>query len=389
MLLYGVSLLLLYLVVRRAASSRVAALAVLITVVNPFCYAFDRLAVLEPVTVFWMMLALWLAGRRWRREWLRCVVIGVVLCLLVLTKPTSVALIPAVLYMMWASAGWPKKIADLWPVVGAGVVAAGLWVLYFSVVVRPHYLADYKLLFAINDYRAHLSIVPQMAWESVRDGMWIQPVLWLLAVWMVGLSVVALRELWREPVFGAAVIAAVCQLAYVGYHTNFQPRYYLVLAMPMAVVIVLGAGAVWRLRSGFAKLGLLLVFSGCVAWMAAETLHDVLHPQYSFLNAAQSIAAVVGADGTGPQPLLISDTGADLSLFTGIPAVCESYTTVGLDRLLATYKPGWYAAWPGWEDGQIAQMRQRYRLDEVARYRVLDDPRRQVLVLYKLSARTP
>jgi hypothetical protein len=123
--------------------------------------------------------------------------------------------------------------------------------------------------------------------------------------------------------------------------------------------------------------------------MAAETLHDVLHPQYSFLNAAQSIAAVVGADGTGPQPLLISDTGADLSLFTGIPAVCESYTTVGLDRLLATYKPGWYAAWPGWEDGQIAQMRQRYRLDEVARYRVLDDPRRQVLVLYKLSARTP
>jgi 4-amino-4-deoxy-L-arabinose transferase-like glycosyltransferase len=386
MLLYGVSLVLLYAVVRRAASSRVAALAVLITVVNPFCYAFNRLAVLEPVTVFWMMLALWLAGSIWRWEGLRCAVMGLVLCLLVLTKPTGVALVPAVLYMMWASAGWPRKIAALWPLASVVVVAAGLWLLYYGAVVRPHLLADYKLLFAINNYRAHLSIVPQMAWESVRDGMWIQPVLWLLGVWMVGLSVLALRELWRVPVFGAAVIAGVCQLAYVGYHTNFQPRYYLVLAMPMAVVILLGAVAIWRRRSGFAKLGLLLVIFGSVAWMAPQTVDFVIHPQYSFLNAAQSIAAVVGS---GQQPLLISDSGADVSLFTGVPAVCASYTTGGLDALLATYKPGWYAAWPGWEDAQIAQMRQRYRLDEVARYRVFDDPRRQVLVLYKLSPRTP
>jgi hypothetical protein len=204
---------------------------------------------------------------------------------------------------------------------------------------------------------------------------------------MVGLSVLVLRELWRVPVFGAAVIAAVCQLAYVGYHTNFQPRYYLVLAMPMAVVILLGAVAIWRRRSGFAKLGLLLVISGCVAWMAPQTVDFVIHPQYSFLNAAQSIAAVVQADGG--RAILISDTGADVSLFTGVPAVCESYATGGLDALLATYKPGWYAAWPGWEDAQIAVMRQRYKLDEVARYRVFDDPRRQVLVLYKLTPRMP
>jgi 4-amino-4-deoxy-L-arabinose transferase-like glycosyltransferase len=386
LLLYGVSLALLYAVVRRTASSRAAALAVLITVVNPFCYAFDRLAVLEPVTVFWMMLALWLAGKSWRWEWLRVVVIGVVLCLLVLTKPTGVALVPAVLYTLWASAGWPRKIAALWPLASVGVVSAGLWLAYFSLVVRPQYLADYKLLFAINDYRAHLSIVPQMVWESVRDGMWIQPVLWLLGVWITGLSLLVLRELWQVPVFGAAVIAVACQLAYVGYHTNFQPRYYLVVAMPMAVVIALGLAAVWRRRSGFAKLGLLLVISGCVAWMAAETVDDVLHPEYSFLNAAQSIAAVVGSS---PQPMLISDSGQDVSLFTGVPAVCESYTTGGLDALLATYKPGWYAAWPGWEDAQIAAMRQRYRLDEVARYRVFDDPKRQVLVLYKLTARKP
>jgi 4-amino-4-deoxy-L-arabinose transferase-like glycosyltransferase len=100
--LYGLSLLLLYAVVRRDASSRVAALAVLLTAVNPFCYAFDRLAVLEPVTVFWMMLGLWLAGKTGPRDFGRQVLLGLVLCLLILTKPTGVALVPAVLYLMWA-----------------------------------------------------------------------------------------------------------------------------------------------------------------------------------------------------------------------------------------------------------------------------------------------
>jgi hypothetical protein len=32
-------------------------------------------------------------------------------------------------------------------------------------------------------------------------------------------------------------------------------------------------------------------------------------------------------------------------------------------------------------------MGKRYRLDEVARYGVFDDPRRQTLVLYKLTPR--
>jgi hypothetical protein len=74
-------------------------------------------------------------------------------------------------------------------------------------------------------------------------------------------------------------------------------------------------------------------------------------------------------------------------LFTGVPAIDEGHTTDGLDALLQRYHPGWYAAWPGWESPAIAQVGRRYRLDEVARYRVFDDPKRQVLVLYKLSPR--
>jgi 4-amino-4-deoxy-L-arabinose transferase-like glycosyltransferase len=392
MLLYGAALALLYVVVRRAAGSVAASLAVLVTAVNPLCYAFDRMALLEPLTVFWMMLGLWLADGAQREDsrrmaLLRPVLLGIVLCVLVWTKPTNVALAPGILYMLWASAAPGRPVrAQVWPVALAAVVAAGLWLAYFLGVVQPHYLADYKLLFSANDYRVHLSIVPQMAWVTLRDGLWIQPVLYPAAVAMVLASAIWLRGLWRKPVFGAAVIASVCHLAYIGYHTNFQPRYYLVMAMPMAIAIALGLEEVWRRCGGWAKAVLAVGLAATVVWMALWTGRYGLHPEYSFLTAAQSIASIVRADAGGPQ-LLLSDSGADIMLFTGVPAIDEGHTTDGLDALLQRYHPGWYAAWPGWESPAIAQVGRRYRLDEVARYRVFDDPKRQVLVLYKLSPR--
>jgi 4-amino-4-deoxy-L-arabinose transferase-like glycosyltransferase len=386
--LYGVSLVLLYFVVRRDASSRIAALAVLVTAVNPFCYAFDRLAVLEPVTVFWMMLGLWQAGKTGPRDYGKQILLGVVLCLLILTKPTGVALVPAVLYLLWASWEWPRSPAKLWPVVMVGVIAVVLWVGYYGIVVKPHYLADYRLLFSVNNYRVHLSIVPKMAWVTLLDGMWIQQVLFPLAAVIVVMSVVWLRELWRVPVFGAAVIAAVSQMAYIGYHTNFQPRYYLVAAMPMAAVIALGTLAIWERRVMWLKVATAFCLLAAIGMMATKTWEFVTQPEYSFLNAAQGIAVIVQAEG-GAHPVLLSDSGADITLFTGIPAIDEGYTTESLYALLERYHPGWYAAWPGWEDAEIAKVGEFYRLQEVARYQVFDDPRRQVLVLYKLSPLNP
>jgi hypothetical protein len=210
-------------------------------------------------------------------------------------------------------------------------------------------------------------------------------VLFPLAMLLVVLSVVWLRELWRIPLFGAAVVAVFGHLAYVGYHTNFQPRYYLVMAMPMVMVIVLGVGAIRERRIVWAKWVVRAALLVAVGMMFVRTLEYVAHPQYSFLDAAQSIAAVVRADGSA-RPLL-ADSGDDITLMTGLPAVTEAYSVHGLDALLKRYQPGWYAAWPGWEDPAIRAMGARYRLDKVAEYRVFDDPKRQTLVLYKLTPR--
>ena len=120
--------------------------------------------------------------------------------------------------------------------------------------------------------------------------------------------------------------------------------------------------------------------------MGVQTLEDVLHQEYSYWEAAQGIAAIVATDG-GSRPMLLSDSGDDLTLWTGLPAVSATRTTHGLDAVLARYQPGWFAAWPGREDIVIAEVGIRYRMDAVARYRVFDDPKQQTLVLYKLTRR--
>jgi 4-amino-4-deoxy-L-arabinose transferase-like glycosyltransferase len=404
MVLYGLSLVLLYRVMWRARPGRLAAVVVLLTVINPFCYAFNRMALLEPVTVFWMMLALWLAGQTKVEDWMKQIVLGVVVCLLLLTKVTGIALVPAVFYLLWATWGWPglrgpgrRAAAGLGVVTGT---AAMLWLGYMRLVVRPHYLADYRLLFSVNAYRVHLSIVPRVAWTVLRDGGWFNPALFWMAVVVAVLSLVWFRKLWKMPLFGAAVIAVVGHLAYIAYHTNFQPRYYEVIAMPLVLVLVIGLSEAATVAEGggrrylgvgwrWGAMAMGIVVAAVGIGMAVQTLGYVLHPDYTFWAAAQGIGAIVDADGgdRGAEPVLLSDSGDDITLWTGVPAICERYSTEGLGALLARYRPGWYAAWPGWEDEGIEQVGKRYKLNEVARYRVFDDPTRQTLVLYKLTPR--
>ena len=293
----------------------------------------------------------------------------------------------------WTGRRWPRRdgIAGRPSIILCReLVSSGLVESAVAMPVRPEYLADDRVLAGIHAYDSSWSIAPKMAWMALRDGLWMSPVLFPLAVVVCVLSVVWLRELWRVPLFGAAVIAMVGCLGYIGYHASFEPRYYVVMAMPMMMVIGLSytAGEGLRLRKTARWAGIVLTGVVVVAavGMAAHTVEYVVHPEYSFWEAAEGIAAIMQADG-GARPMLLSDSGDDITLWTGVPAVALSYTTHGTDAMLSRYQPGWYAAWLGHEDMGAERVRERYRLNEVAHYQVFDDETRQTLVLYKLTPR--
>jgi hypothetical protein len=346
----------------------------------------------------WLLLALWIAGETEMDEWLKLLLLGLVVGLLVLTRTSGVVLAPAVLYMLWASWMRRGKGAAAWSglvrlafVAGVAVV---LWEGYVRLLVLPHHAADWAMLSSLHARHVTLRGLPGAALQTLEDGAFVSPVMFWMAVVVVVLSVVWLRELWGRPLFGAAVIAAAGQMAYVTFRGEFEPQSFVVMAIPVMIVVGLGAGAVVDRRRvsrgegrvrwvAGAAVAALLVAAGM---MAVQTGELIVHPDYSYWEAAQGIASIIDEDG-GEKPMLLSDSSDDLTLWTGIAGVRATAAPDGLDAVLERYEPGWYAAWPGWNDATTEQLESRYRLDAVARYMVLDDPARPTLVLYKMTPR--
>jgi hypothetical protein len=406
-----------------------APLAVLLLAVSPLCYAFSRLAILEPLLILLTLISLlaasaagaasaavWAADRAAAQRRLRLrfglstVGLGLLLPLMVLTKTTGVFLFPALFWLLWASTGYQVS-----PFLRAAALACGVgiaaWSGYFMLLVRPHYLMDYRYLFSAN---AYTGVTTDTFWsvlqEAVLAGRWIGIVLFPLAgVALIGsFAEVATRRSRSNPLLVALLLWIFGYGAFLVYHANLQPRYYLVLAVPFIILIAIEfetliAATVklgWSKNSGKGRRYAAAMIGGLTASVmgvalcsgAWQTLGFVRHPEYGWWSAAQQVRDVVEREaalstkgGTAHSRLVLSISGSDLSLMTGLPSICDDFGTMALaDRVVAD-RPGWFATWNDVEDDKMEALAPLYRLERVSAIRVFDDPDRNVLILYRLD----
>jgi len=407
--IFALTLLASFLLLRRWRSSRVSlapAAAVLLLAVSPFCYAFSRMAILEPLLILLTLLALLAASAApaelrkgsIMRRYLPTLALGVLLPLMVLTKTTAVFLFPSIVWMLWASAGYrlrPFLRAALPP----AVLGAVLWIGYFGLFVRPHFLADYRYLFSAN---AYTGITLDTAWsivcDTVKDGLWIGKLVYPVALCAALASIALLRRRSASrpfnPLIHSLLLWAFGYAAFLAYHNNLQPRYYLVLAVPLILLIPLVfqellahlSNTSTQLRT-FTAAATALVLCALVLTDARQTLHYVRTPEYTFASAAAELRKVVASDPR-QNPLVLSISGSDLSLMTGLPSICDDFGTMDLAVRVATYHPGWYATWNQVDDDKMEALAPLYRLQRVASFPVMDDPERNLLILYRLDPAT-
>ncbi len=111
-----------------AGRSLAPAIGAALLAVSPFCYAFSRLAILEPMLILLTTLALLGASYVTAdravdavRYWPPLIALGGLLPLMILTKTTAVFLLPTVLWMLFARSGysWRSFLRLLLPVLGA------------------------------------------------------------------------------------------------------------------------------------------------------------------------------------------------------------------------------------------------------------------------------
>jgi hypothetical protein len=401
----------------RLGTSLAAPLSLLLLCASPFVYVFERMAVLEPLVIALGVLALLTAShlrplggdrgsglRSSLRPWGPTVALALLLPGMVLTKTTAVCLLPAVGYMVWARAGYRLRPALRLAAIPVALGAA-LWCAYFFGFVRPHYLEDYRYLFFVNSDTGVDQPFASMVLNTLADGAWMGTALCVSFCAVLGLAIFWRPKFFANPLAPAFLLWVAGYTAFLIYHNNPQPRYYLVLAFPVTALVALGLdflrapgstpGAQFEGSDGPGKHGhTLAVVTGSLlaaAVVLAIAIPDALlqldfvrHPTYDFEAAAQGIKRIVLADKTHSH-LIIGISGSDLTLMTGLPSIDDDFGTLTMDARVAKYRPGWFVTWNEVDDDKADALSPLFRLKRVAAFPAMDDPDRNLLILYRLD----
>ena len=388
-----------YLLLRRLGkgTSLAAATAVALLAVSPFCFAFTRLAILEPLLVLLTLLAILATAGARSRPVFSVLALGLLLPLMILTKTTAVFLLPSVAWMLWASAGYRFR-RFLRVGVPAAALAGASWSMYFFLLVRPRFLEDYRYLFSAN---AYTGMTRENAWSvvqgTVRDGVWMGGISYPLAMAAVILAVIFWRRSFGNPLVPSLMLWAAGYAAFLAYHNNLQPRYYLVVAVPLTLLVpivfeqvYIAASAKFSRLSARITLGLIVAaaFLAIMVTDARKTIEFLSSPQYEFTQAAADLSRVVRAS-RDHNPLILSISGSDISLMTGLPSICDDFGTMALEDRIALYRPGWYATWNQVDDDKMDALSPLFHLQRVASFMAFDDPDRNLLILYRLDPPAP
>ncbi|WP_353063954.1 hypothetical protein RBB77_22270 [Tunturibacter psychrotolerans] len=393
---------------QKPAKTLAPAIAVLLLAVSPFCYVFTRMAILEPLLILLTLLALLAASyatpvqgiepisvRARLRQAIPILALGLLLPLMVLTKTTAIFLFPAIGWILWARAEYRIR-PFLRLALTAAALAAVTWIAYYALIIRPHFLDDYRYLFSANGYTG---ITPATALsvlgDTITDGLWIGNILYPLALLAAFSALILHPRLLRNPLIPALLLWAAGYTFFLAYHNNLQPRYYLVLAVPLTLLIPIVFSTLWTsaqpslspLRR-LATASIVAVLAVLTVTDARQTLHYVRTPDYTFTSAAAQIREIVSADHTH-NPLILSISGSNLSLMTGLPSICDDFGTMDLAVRVRAYHPGWYVAWNQVDDDKMDALTPIYHLQRVAAFPAMDDPERNLLILYRLDPAIP
>ncbi len=367
---------LVYLVIRRYGGTQTtAAVAAVLLAASPFAFAFSRLATLDTMVVFEWVLIVWAASYADREHSWPLPLLGVLMCAMVLTKTTSLALLPSILWLLW------KR--NLRALLTVSTLAGAILGLYFLLLLRSRYAGDYHYFFAINALAdVELARTGSLLKQLFRHGLWIDRILYPASLAVLVLSLIWLRRLWRNPLFAASWIAFAGNALYIlRRQDDYAPRYFLVMLVPLILVLVL---TLQELESRHRCLATLLAATLTIAVIlnTEQIFNFLAHRQYQFYEAAKSIQATVNAD-RGANRLLLGTSADQLSLMIGIPAINDGYSSEDLTEKVSRYQPGWYVSWNDL-DQDILESLTDYRLDQVASYPVFDHEDRNRLKLYRM-----
>jgi hypothetical protein len=377
-----------YFLVRRftsAESELPALLAVVVMAASPFVFVFSRLAILETLVIFEFCALMGIACCASSKKLWPLIALPILITLTILTKTTVALLLPSVLWIAWNAMG-RKPAALLRAIFVIGVIPALLTKGYEALVAKSGFSADYDYFFGVNG-------MPDIAWDQaiptvfdlLRNCFWVDRILYPIGILILVLSLVWMRQLWRNPLFAASWLALAAQACFVfSRQDDYAPRYFLGMLAPLILVVVLTIDELSRKHNKIAAF-FILAIAVSTAINAAMIVQFLTHPTFQFIDAAKSIQHIIEND-PHQKRLIFGVSGSQISLMTCVPSINDAYGTEEMALKVQQYQPGWYLAWNSIaveNDALLAP----FRLEQLASYPIFDDDDRNKLILYKMVRR--
>ena len=381
------TVLLVYLLVRRYGTRRTGLFAAALVGTSAVLFFFSRLALLEEPLMMLTLAAMLLASRTGPRYYVKAVLLGILLGLMMLTKTTAVCLFPAVLYPLLPQCKFRWRGAA-----GLGfaacMVAGGMYAANRYLLVRPHTAEFHDLWNRYGTSAPGLKLLMHSFLRFFYRGTWADPVLFPLALIAVFSSLLWMRRLFANPLFATAILWCSGVAAFLIYHFYGPPRYFSLLTVPLCILCVLWCNALLAKKR---ILGLVaaVVIAGGACWNIFYIVDWYSRPEYQYATVSAQIAQIVKAE-PGHSRFVLGHGSAQLRLFTDLPGADDYFGPDTLDQRLTDYHPGWLVAWNGNgadDPERFAVVERRYRMVPKGSFAVFHDRVRNHLTLYQLDPR--
>jgi 4-amino-4-deoxy-L-arabinose transferase-like glycosyltransferase len=356
-------------------------LGALLLASSPILFFFSRTAILEPALICSLLWAAFFATRSERPASADAVLTGVLFAVAMLVKSSALFVGPALIYLVVARQWRAQRWRSLRLLVAPMATAITIFGLYWLLVIRPH-AADFQVLVRENVMSLEYHSIEKMFRIPYRTELWVAPLLFPIAI---AASLALGRSLWRQPLFGFAVLWFVGYAFFMVVHYDAGPRYFAVLAVPIVLVIVLMLNTLREERPQWST-GATGIVAGAILLNLIQIGWLMTRVSYSFVDAAHQIAYQIKADRTHT-PLVIGHGAIETTLVTHIPAL-DDLGTESLEQKLALQHPGWVVTY---SDGAGIVTSPEFlahdRATLVGSYPVFDQPNRPDLQLYRIDPR--
>lgn len=388
------SVLLAYAIARQYRSRAFAYVTAFLFAANALGFFFGRLALLEPAFVMYLLLAIYLAGRVRPGTYALAIAVGVVFTVATLTKTTGPFVLPAILYPIWARNRTIERASNqpagsaAWKPVVTTLMTAVLLMGCIKLLWFHRFAADAQIILGMDPIWQLRNSPPRLLRFFLR-GTWVDPVLFPLAVAAFVAASTKLRFLWRDTLFTTAFLWETGYAAFIVFHYDGPPRYFVSLIVPTIWLATIFAEWIWRNHRP-AGIAVAAAIAVSVAWNIVFIGNYMLHPRYALVDASIGIAQLIDAQHPAvpqPRPLLIGRAADEVSLLSGgLPTIDTDGSMLLADKL-EFYRPGWFMNWTDDSLLRPATVAASRRMVERAEFPALNPYNGAGIVVYQIFPR--